>query len=185
MTIGKSTEYGVARFPLIATAVYVALVVGFGWTICSVIADVLDRRSDVAAAHDMLEQLQGRKRAIPNNSDVETGPAGSPFLEGPTVTVAGASLFERVTSAVTKTGGTVLSSQVDVQGEKSKAGLVGVIVSCELDQSALQQLLYDIEAGMPFLFVDQLVVQMSTLSGDRDRHMRIMLSVYGQWQGGK
>ena len=30
----------------------------------------------------------------------------------------------------------------------------------EIDQSNLQQLLYELETGMPFLFIDQLVVQM-------------------------
>ena len=34
-----------------------------------------------------------------------------------------------------------------------------MIASCEIEQPQLQQLLYDLEAGMPFLFVDQLVVQ--------------------------
>jgi general secretion pathway protein M len=185
MTLGNSIIPATARFPFIATAVYVTFVIAFGWTVCGVVVDVLDRRSDVAAARDMLERLQGRNRASPDSLGDEIAPEGSPFLEGPTVTVAGASLLERVTSAITKVGGNVLSSQVDVQGEKSKAGFVGLIVNCEADQPALQQLLYDIEAGMPFLFVDQLVVQTPASSGDRDRHMRIMLSVYGQWQGGK
>ena len=36
---------------------------------------------------------------------------------------------------------------------------MSLVASCELEQPALQQLLYDIEAGMPFLFVDQLVAQ--------------------------
>ena len=31
--------------------------------------------------------------------------------------------------------------------------------NCEVDQPSLQQLLYNIESGMPFLFIDQLVVQ--------------------------
>jgi general secretion pathway protein M len=36
---------------------------------------------------------------------------------------------------------------------------VGLVVSCEIEQPELQKLLYDIEVGMPFLFVDQLDVQ--------------------------
>src|SRR5712672_2786631 len=86
-------------------------------------------------------------------------PSGSPFLEGATVTVAGAALLQRVTAAVTKLGGNVQSSQVDLQGTQSKTGFLTIIASCDIDQPGLQQLLYDVEAGMPFLFVDQLVVQ--------------------------
>ena len=108
------------------------------------------------------------------------------MLEGPTVTVAGASLLQRVTGAVTKVGGNILSSQVELQGIQAKAGFVGVITSCELDQPSLQKLLYDLEAGMPFLFVDQLVVQAPVASSaNQEGRMRILLAVSGQWQGAK
>jgi general secretion pathway protein M len=185
MSPGNWIDSHVARFPSIATAAYVAFIVGFGWTIFSSIADVIDRRSEVAAAKDILEQLQSRKRIAPDAGGNASMRAGSPFLEGPTVTVAGASLLQRLTSAVISAGGNVLTTQVDLQGEKSKTGLIGVTANCEVDQPSLQQLLYDLEAGMPFLFVDQLLVQMSAFSGARDSRMRVTLAVYGQWQGEK
>ena len=75
------------------------------------------------------------------------------------MTVAGAALLQRVATAVTKLGGNVLSSQVELEGTEAKNGYIGLIASCEIEQPALQQLLYDLEAGMPFLFVDQLVAQ--------------------------
>jgi hypothetical protein len=74
--------------------------------------------------------------------------SGTPFLEGPTVTVAGVTLLQRVASAVGNVGGTIQSSQVDVLGTQARDGLVGLVVSCEMEQSALQKLLYDLEAGM-------------------------------------
>ena len=75
------------------------------------------------------------------------------------MTVAGATLLQRVASAVGNVGGTIQSSQVDVLGTQARDGLVGLVVSCEMEQPALQKLLYDLEAGMPFLFIDQLDVQ--------------------------
>jgi general secretion pathway protein M len=61
-----------------------------------------------------------------------------------------------------------------------------VIASCELDQPSLQKLLYDLEAGMPFLFIDQLVVQAPVASStNQEGRMRILLAVSGQWQGAK
>ena len=71
----------------------------------------------------------------------------------------GGELLQRVTAAVTKFGGNVLSSQVDLQGTQSKSGFLTVVASCDIDQSGLQQLLYDVETSVQFLFVDQLVVQ--------------------------
>ena len=105
---------------------------------------------------DLLDQLQGRRAKGP---ELASGRSGTPFLEGPTVTVAGAALLQRVATAVGNVGGTVQSSQVDVLGTQAKDGFVGLVVSCEMEQPALQKLLYDIEVGMPFLFVEQLVAQ--------------------------
>jgi general secretion pathway protein M len=84
---------------------------------------------------------------------------------------------------VTKAGGNVLSSQLDLQGPHAKAGFVSMVANCELDQSALQAMLYDLEAGMPFLFVDQLDIQTATATGDGK--LRFLLGVSAQWQGAK
>jgi general secretion pathway protein M len=135
----------------------------------------------------MLEQFEGRRPASTHGEEGGVAaPSGSPFLEGATVTVAGAALLQRVTAAVTKLGGSVLSSQVDLQGTEAKTGFLSVIASCEIDQPGLQQLLYDIEAGMPFLFIDQLVVQApSSFGTSTEGKLRVLLTVSGQWKGGK
>ena len=111
-------------------------------------------------------------------------PTGSPFLEGQTLTVAGAALLQRVADAVTKVGGNVLSSQVDVQGVQAKDGYVSVLASCEVEQAAMQRLLYDLEAGMPYLFIEQFVAQSPlTTQAQPNSRMRLLLAVAGQWQG--
>ena len=127
-------------------------------------------------------ELEGRKAAAAGRAADAGTPSGSPFLEGTTVTVAGAALLQRVATAVTKAGGNVLSSQLDVQGAHAKAGFVSMVANCELDQSALQALLYDLEAGMPFLFIDQLDIQVATAGEGK---LRFLLGVSGQWQGAK
>lgn len=182
----RFTQY-LARFPLIAVGAYGALVTLFAFVIWGAVADMFGHRADLAAARDILEQLQGRRSAATGAAGAgDTIRTGSPFLEGPTQTVAAAALLQRMAGAVTKVGGNVLSSQVELQGTQSKAGLIGVIASFELDQPALQQLLYDLEAGMPFLFIDQLVVQAPMASSEaREGRLRVLLAVYGQWQGGQ
>jgi general secretion pathway protein M len=94
--------------------------------------------------------------------------------------------LQRVAVAITRVCGSVQSSQVDVQGPKSKDGYISLLISCEMEQANLQKLLYDLEAGMPFLFIDQLVVQgpqESTAAGNA--RMRILVAVSGQWKGTK
>ena len=111
---------------------------------------------------------------------------GSAYLEGATVTIAGATLLQRVAGAVAKFGGNVLSTQLDLQGPQTRAGFLSMIASCEIEQAQLQPLLYDLEAGMPFLFVDQLVIQTPLAeSGSGSGKLRILLAVSGQWRGAK
>ena len=107
------------------------------------------------------------------------------LLEGSTVTVAGASLLQHVAGTVAKAGGSIISSQLDLQGGQSKVHFVIAVTNCELDQSALQDLLYNLEAGLPFVFIDQLVVQAPGISSANQERMRILLRVSAMWQGGQ
>lgn len=170
--------------PLIAAAIYVVAVVALVAMVWSGVSDILERRAALAASADLLAQLEGRKPpAMAGGATQAHIPAGSPFLEGQTLTVAGAALLQRVADAVTKVGGSVLSSQVDVQGVQSKDGYVNVLASCELDYTALQKLLYDLEANMPFLFVEQMVAQTPQTGSVESGRMRLLLSVSGRWGG--
>jgi general secretion pathway protein M len=185
MNISAALRRSFATSPMLAAAAYAGLVLALLAMVVGSTADLFGQRAAVAASAAMLEQLDGRKAAAPGgrSTDVQM-PSGSAFLEGATVTVAGAALLQRVAGAVTKLGGNVLSSQLDVQGTASKAGFISMIASCEIDQPALQPLIYDLEAGMPFLFIDQLAVQAPSTSHGEGK-LRVLLAVSGQWKGAK
>jgi general secretion pathway protein M len=180
----------VARVPHGAAVGYVALVLLFAIMTLTSLTDVLDRRAAVADAADTLAQLEGR---LPKRGGGASSVTGSPVIEGPTVTVAGAALLQRVAEAITKVGGNILSSQVELQGPQIKDGFISVTANCDVEQPALQQLLYNLESGMPFLFVDQLVVQAPTSAASspgaakaaESAKMHVLISVSGQWQAAK
>lgn len=177
----------IAASPILASAIYVGIAAALLFSLVTSIMDVVNQRSEMTAASAMLEQLEGRKPAnVGGVSGVETMPSGSAYLEGATVTVAGAALLQRVAGAVVKFGGNILSTQLDLQGTQTRAGFLSMIASCEIDQPQLQPLLYDLEAGMPFLFVDQLVIQTPlTESGSGSGRLRVLIEVSGQWRGTK
>ncbi len=184
MSILSTLRKAIVSSPLLAATAYVGLVVLLLFAVTTSIVDVIDQHGEVAASATMLEQLQGRRTAA--NAGEAAMPSGSAYLEGATVTVAGAALLQQVASAVVKFGGNVLSTQLDVQSTSGKPGFLSMIASCEIEQPQLQQLLYDLEAGMPFLFVDQLVVQTpTTASGSESGKLRVLLAVSGQWRGAK
>jgi general secretion pathway protein M len=176
------------RYPIAAVAVYAGAVFMLLFAAWAGVSDIFERRAAVAGATEMLARLEGRNAPSFTETDAQSGPTptGSPFLEGQTVTVAGAALLQRVATAVTRLGGNVLSSQVELEGSEAKNGYIALIASCEIDQPALQQLLYDLEAGMPFLFVDQLVAQAPVpTAGTTGQRMRVLLAVSGLWPGAK
>jgi general secretion pathway protein M len=182
-TVATLRKSLVNSLPVAATA-YAAVVVILLAVAVTSLVDILSKRASVAETAAMLDQLEGRKVPAGGGRSGEAGmPTGSAFLEGATVTVAGAALLQRVAGAVTKAGGNVLSSQLDLQGPQAKTGFVSMVANCELEQSAMQSLLYDLEAGMPFLFIDQLDIQVATTAGDSK--LRFLLGVSGQWQGAK
>jgi general secretion pathway protein M len=176
------------RFPVAAVILYVGAVAGLIVTAWTTMAQIQERRDEVADTTATLAQLEGRSPATAPRRSRNTDPAmaGSPLLEGATLTVGGANLLQRVAAAVTKLGGSILYTQVDLEGPQAKDGFVAVTVNCEVAQPALQQLLYDLEAGMPFLFIDQLVAQGPATPGTTpEGKLRILISVSGQWQGSK
>jgi general secretion pathway protein M len=186
----KRIEAYLARVPFGALITYVVATLAFVIIAALQVADIAERRSAVIAAADILSRLEGRapSRSHPVDPAEISVASGSPFVEGATVTVAGAALLQRLATAMTRVRAGILSSQVDLQGPLAKQGFVAATVSCELEQPALQQLLYDIEAGMPFLLVDQLVVQAPAAAGidaGGAGKLRVLISVSGQWQGGR
>jgi general secretion pathway protein M len=187
MTANQSLNHYLTRYPYVAVAAYVVLVSAFAVAIFIALASIFAQRAILTNSQDILNQLELRGQN-PEAANTPAGavPAGSPLLGGETITVAGAALLQRVAGAIARFGGSLQSSQVDLKGPQSKDGFVTLVISCEMEQSNLQKLLYDLEAGMPFLFIDQLVVQgpqTSAIAGGA--RMRILLAVSGQWKGTK
>ena len=179
----------ISTSPLVAATSYLGLASLLLFVVVSSVTEIVGLRGEVRATAALLAQLEGRPKAnaAPGAAAM---PAGSAYLEGATVTVAGANLLQRVSEAVIRFGGNVLSTQLDVPNMPAKAGFISMVASCEIEQPQLQQVLYDLEAGMPFLFIDQLVVQPPTEGVSRDTDpgrgkMRVVLGVSGQWRGAK
>jgi general secretion pathway protein M len=181
MSVSTKIERALTASPTIAAAIYAAVIVLLCAATLTALADLYARESAAADAGGLLDQLRDRKAAVAANN----GPInGSPFLDGPSVTVAGAALLQRVSTAIGNAGGSVQSSQVEVTG--NPAGVVKLVVSAELDLNGLQRLLYDLEAGMPFLFVEQLDVQApqgATAAAAGPTRMHVQLAVSGEWRG--
>lgn len=171
--------------PVLATAAYGLVVAVLLFLAIDAVGGVLSRQAAVADARARLERLTGRRPPLPQPQD---GPqwSGSPFLEGPTITVAGAALMERMAGAVAHFGGRLTSSLVELQEGPLGPGFVGVSATMEMAQPDVQKLLYDLEAGMPFLFITQLSIHSPAATRDGaggNGMLQVSLTLYGRWQG--
>jgi general secretion pathway protein M len=166
----------------LALLIYLIVVLGLAATAFSMISYLADSYAALEESRIVLARLD---KALQRSPSRQTNAAvnGPPFLVGKTITIAGAALQERVEAAVKNAGGNVLSSQTDLQGPHAAEGFVGLTESLEIDQAALQALLYDLEAGMPYLFVDKLAIQAPQAFGEAEgTPMRVLIVVSAQWR---
>ena len=168
----------------LSALIYAAVIVVCCLTTVFMLTDIVEQYRARNTSLEMFSRLEGRNQITSGHGGArDSRPLGSPFLEGQTVTVASAALLQRVTSIVANAGGTVVSSEIVQQGTQSKDGYVTAITNCELEQEALQKVLYDIEAGLPFLFVDQLDIQAPSDPGQGGGRLRVLLGVTALWPG--
>ena len=174
----------IGRREALAVAAYAGAVIALLAAALFLVVDLRDKEAAITAAKMRLDQLSERSRpGLSASTASNAGPSGSPFLDGKTITIAGAALQQRVEQAVSKSGGALMSSQVDLDRPDAKNGFVGLTASMEVSQPAVQTILYDIEEGMPYLFVDKLSIQSPEFFGEPESgRMRMTVGVIGQWQ---
>jgi general secretion pathway protein M len=167
-------------YPLLAAASYLVIVAAF---VCSGILglfSISEKRDALRQTLENLKHFQRRaEQSAPKPMLNETAwPSGSAFLKGQTSTMASAALLQRVSEAVAKAGGVLESSEASVQ-EQSNRRYLKVNATFEVEQVALQALLYDLEAGMPFLFIDNILIVGE--EQNNTEKVRVSAQVSGQW----
>jgi general secretion pathway protein M len=184
LTLTSTSGDASGRREALAALAYVGVVIAFVASSLWLVDDLWARSSEIAAAQERLDQLTEHPRPRPPASIAsDASVSGSPFLDARTITIAGAALEQRVGAAVTKAGGAAVTLQVALDGPEAKNGFVTLTASVEVAQAALQTILYDIEAGMPYLVVDKLSIQSPEDFGEPERgRMRMTMSVVGQWR---
>ena len=129
----------IGRWHALAVVAYVGVVIGLLAAISILlVADIRDKAAEMAAAQIRLDQVSERSRlssSVPIASNA--GVSGSPFLDGRTITIAVATLQQRVEAAVTQAGDALMSSQVELDGPDAKNGFVGLTASMEVSQPAV------------------------------------------------
>ena len=183
MTLASFLPAGARRQTLSAIS-YSAVIMGLLGATCAMATVLFGDEADMALLRERAAQLDSRVTSN-LNGDASGGAelARSPFLEGQTVTLAGAALQQRIERGVAGAGGVLLSSQVDLDGPQSKDRFLSLTVSLDITEPNLQAFLYDLEAGTPYLFVDSFEARApEAVGGANSERMRVTMIVSGQWE---
>ena len=138
------------------------------------------QRSDIVV---MLDKLEARARSHSSSpGDVPISDRNALFVGGASETIASAELLQRVTGAIAKANGTILSSEAGDQSARRKNGVLKASAIFEINQVDLQRVLFDLEAGLPFLIIDRLNIDAQEPSGPNVR-LRVVMEISGSWRG--
>jgi general secretion pathway protein M len=184
---GKSFlgESSLNREQLISVAAFATLVL-----ICIATIGVLfEARAvalrDLTERRDGLERLQARVRQNAGRPIVAAPPAA--FIEAPTQGLASAALQAHLAElSDTQHAGLVLSGEETAQREDAPDA-IRLQATLDMNMKALRALLYQLESGTPYVFVDALAVQPASVTAGRaaeDPLLRATLSLRAFWRKG-
>jgi general secretion pathway protein M len=117
--------------------------------------DRLSRYKDIIAHKGILQQRLNALRSSRAAQDM--------YLRNPTPTLAAAQLQERVKQVIAANQGTLLSTQIMPEKSEGKLMQVTVKVAMRGTIDTLQKVVYALEGGRPFLFLDDVFIRAYSL----------------------
>ena len=170
---------------LIASVSYVFLLL---FSLLSIVFSLIDLHGSQTAldeAQDRLRRLQGVSKKDENieKSKTELG-EGTVFITADKPSLGAADLQKKVETILQDVGGDLLSSEIEENETKGPAVVLKLIVDCEISQSVLQNFLYQLESGTPFIFVNQVTIQKRMDdTAPQDPKLKLSLHLSAIWKG--
>ena len=148
-----------------------------------------DATQELAAQQETLSRLQAHAR-LPANARSQLVAGKAPavaFLHAPTPGLAVAQLQTYIAGVAKEQQAALLSSGAETATRDDAPGSIWIQATLELDLKSLQAMLYRLESGTPYIFVETLAVQSST-EGQRqaeDPTLHVTLGIRALWQQGQ
>jgi general secretion pathway protein M len=145
-----------------------------------------DATQELSEQQNLLERLQSgaRSKVGPRGpAKVTTAPAAA-FLNESTLGLASATLEAHVTQ-LTSQHATLVSFAVQSSAAPDPTDNVRIEASMDITLSALQILLYDLETGTPYVFVDSMTVRPTAGAAQADAAnvaLRVTLGLHALWR---
>jgi general secretion pathway protein M len=144
---------------------------------------------ELAERHELASRLEARAKARreARARSGATAPATA-FLDAPTQGLAVAQLQTHLAQMADAHHSVLVSSGIEPSKHEDPPDSIRLQATLEMSLQALQAFLYEIESGTPYVFVDQLAVQLASTAGSQhateDPLLRITLGLRAIWRRG-
>jgi general secretion pathway protein M len=146
----------------------------------------LQMRSDasweLAEHRELLSRLETRTRADAGRPKVAAPPTA--FLDAPTAGIASAKLQAYLTQLAELQHAGLISSGGEMAKRDEAPDTIRIQATLEMNTKALRAILYQLESGTPYVFVDALTLQpaSSTAGRGEDPLLRATMSLRSFWR---
>jgi general secretion pathway protein M len=150
-----------------------------------------DAADELADARTQLDRLVGaeRRAASKTSAPVHVGEApAEAFLNAQTPGLASAQLEAHVSDLAASVNASLASSSAQQPDRPDGPNIIRIQANVDLDYSALQTLLYKLESGAPYIFVESLTLRPANAASNRGAHglpMRASLGLKALWRAGQ
>ena len=143
---------------------------------------------ELAERHELLSRLEARAKAR-SDARARSGAAApaAAFLDAPTQGLAVAQLQTHLAQMADIHHSVLVSSGIEPAKREDPADSIRLQATLEMSLQALQAFLYQLESGTPYVFVEQLAVQLAGAASQRaaeDPLLRVTLGLRAIWRRG-
>ncbi|WP_316195728.1 MULTISPECIES: type II secretion system protein GspM [unclassified Bradyrhizobium] len=173
------------REQLLAAGAFGALLLICMLTTANALQTWIAAAQSLGERRDQLASLQSRVGATvkQRKSQAMAAPALA-FLDAPTGGLAAAQFQAYLSQLIADQKAVLVSSGIQAAERDDKSDAIKLQLALTATIPALQELLYRLESGMPYVFVDSLLMQLggSTERNAADPVLKVTLTVHAFWR---
>jgi len=161
-----------------------ALAAFIGACVMFVVFSVQSRSSalqELADSRDALSQLEARVRPGSKSGGQSMAAPGEAFLDAPTAGLAGADLQAYV-ERLARQHAALVSFSVQPTAREDGPDTVRIEASLDISLNDLQVLLFQLESGTPYVFVDAMTLRTASGRDGAQDTLRVTLALRALWR---
>jgi general secretion pathway protein M len=172
------------REQAISVAALVLLVLTCAFTTELLLQARYDAGQELAEHRELLSRLETRVRAGASQPIAAAPP--SAFLDAPTQGLASAQLQAYLAQLAERQHAGLMSSGGEAAKRDDAPDTIRLQATLDMNLKALRAILYQLESGTPYVFVDALAVQPASAAGRavEDPLLRATVSLHAVWRRG-